>query len=251
MAQYDPWHSLKKFTSARIGLGRAGGSLPTRELLDFSMAHAEARDAVHSELNVPLLREELADLNIGCIELCSKARTRYEYLQRPDFGRLLSDESREKLAGFKHDDIDLVIVVADGLSATAAQTQTPELLKIWLPMLRSASLRIGPVVIVRQGRVAVEDEIGALLGAKAAVILIGERPGLGTPDSLGAYLVFNPQPGNKDNNRNCVSNIRPAGLPLKIAADTLEYLVTESLRRCLSGVDLKDERKDTPALAGA
>lgn len=250
MVAFDPWHSLRKFTSARIGLGRAGGSLPTRELLDFTMAHAEARDAVHSELDVPQLREELESLGVRCIELASKARNRFEYLQRPDLGRVLSDDSCTKLSALKHDDVDLAIIVADGLSATAAQLQTPPLLKIWLPMLRAASLRVGPVALVRQGRVAIEDEIGAALNAKAAVILIGERPGLGTPDSLGAYLVFDPRQGNKDNNRNCVSNIRPAGLPLEIAASTLEYLVTESLRRRLSGVDLKDERKDTPVLTG-
>jgi ethanolamine ammonia-lyase small subunit len=248
MIPFDPWHSLRKFTSARIGLGRAGGSLPTRELLDFALAHAEARDAVHSELDVPQLREQLESLGVRCVDLASRARSRFDYLQRPDLGRLLSDESRARLAAIRPDDVDLAIIAADGLSATATQSQTPPLLALWLPMLRAADIRVGPVALVRQGRVAIEDEIGAALNAKAAVILIGERPGLGAPVRLGAYLVFNRRQGNKDNNRNCVSNIRPAGLPLEIAASTLKYLVTESLRRRISGVDLKDERTETPAL---
>jgi ethanolamine ammonia-lyase small subunit len=259
-AAFDPWRGLGRFTAARIGLGRAGGSLPTRELLDFAMDHAEARDAVHAELDVGKLREAVEKLGVRCVELETRARDRLEYLQRPDLGRRLSEESAEKLRGMEIPAgntlkrelqytvgtpvprFDVAIVLGDGLSAMAAEMQIPGVLGEWLPMLRAAGMSVGPVAIVRMARVAVEDEVGEILRAKAAVILLGERPGLGTADSLGAYLVFGPKVGRKDGERNCVSNIRAGGLGIKEAARTLDYLLREAVRRGLSGVGLKDER---------
>lgn len=238
----DPWTSLRRFTSARIALGRAGASLPTAEVVDFTIAHAAARDAVHAALDVEALSAALKSLGLPVVSLATKAADRQIYLQRPDLGRRLDEPSCKALADLRATDVDVALIVADGLSAPAAQRQAPPLLGALLPMLARTGLRVGPICIVRQARVAVEDEIGAALGAKVAVILIGERPGLGTAESLGAYLVFDPRIGRTDAQRNCISNIRPGGLNFSDAAATLHYLITESLRRRISGVGLKDER---------
>ena len=238
----DPWAALRRHTAARIALGRAGGSLPTAEWLGFSMAHAEARDAVHSELDLDQLERDLSGLELPCMRLHSDAADRAAYLQRPDLGRRLDAASKTALVAVNARPADLALIVADGLSALAAQRQAPALLRELLPTLRASRLTLTPLVLVRQGRVAVEDEIGELLHASAAVMLIGERPGLGSADSLGAYLVFGPKPGNTDAGRNCVSNIRAEGLAPKAAAQTLAYLVDGMMRRRLSGVGLKDER---------
>jgi len=241
MMQRDVWNGLRKYTPARIALGRAGGSLPSSEVLDFAWAHAEARDAVHARLDVEKLVGEIEVLGVKCLKLQSAAPDRISYVRRPDLGRRLSDRSKAELQ--KHSrSCDVALIVADGLSATAAHQQSPKLLAALLPMVKSNGLTISPICIVQNGRVAIQDEIGQLLGAKSAVILLGERPGLGTADSLGAYLVFAPKPGKTDADRNCVSNIREAGLPPTAAAGTIHYLLTEALRRKISGVNLKDER---------
>lgn len=242
--QPDPWSALRRHTSARIALGRAGGSLPTGEVLSFTAAHAAARDAVHSALDESALAGDLAGVGLSIVNVASAAHDRATYLQRPDLGRRLDDSVRESIASTTPWDVALII--ADGLSAPAVQRHAAPLVKLLVPMLQTAGLTIGPLVIVRHGRVAIEDEIGQRLRAACAVILIGERPGLGSPDSLGAYLTFNPKPGNTDADRNCVSNIRPQGLPLPVAAETLRHLIVESLRLKISGVQLKDER--TPLL---
>jgi len=242
----DAWSTLRRFTSARIALGRAGASLPTAEVLDFALAHAAARDAVHAVLDVDALNAALAPLGLRTVALATMAGDRQIYLQRPDLGRQLDEPSREQLGALKGPEVDVAFIVADGLSAPAAQRQAPPLLAALLPMLARAGLSVGPVCIVTQARVVVEDEIGQILGAKVAIILIGERPGLGTAESLGAYLVFDPRAGRTDAERNCISNIRPGGLSSADAAQTLHYLITESLRRRISGVGLKDER---PALS--
>lgn len=239
----DPWEHLKKFTSARIALGRAGGSLPTRELLKFQLAHANARDAVHWPFDGAQLAGQIKNLGPPTIELHSAAGDRTTYLQRPDLGRRLDDESRLKLqdAAAKAEPADLVIVVSDGLSALAAHRQVVPVLESLLPLLLQDNWKIAPIVLVRHGRVAIEDEIGVILGTQFALMLLGERPGLGSPDGLGAYLVYGPRPGLTDAQRNCVSNIRPEGLPPPAAARTLHYLLTEARARKLSGVALKDE----------
>jgi ethanolamine ammonia-lyase small subunit len=244
------WNLLRQMTPARVALGRAGGSLPTEEVLSFATAHAQARDAVWAEMDVEALAGELEELGIPVVKLASAARDRREYLLCPDAGRRLDDRSRSALAALSDDvrDRDLCIVVADGLSALAAQRQAVPLLRELLPRLNGSGVSLAPLCLVKLGRVAVQDEVGHALGAKAALILLGERPGLGSPDSLGAYLVFDPAPGARsDADRNCVSNIRPEGLACAPAAATLHYLIAESLRRKLGGIGLKDER----ALPGA
>lgn len=240
----DPWKGLRRFTAARIALGRTGSSLPTRELLDFQLAHARAMDAVHAALEPDRLATAIGVLGLDTLVLSTCARDRKTYLTRPDLGRRFSDDSRKRLEdaarGVRPPDVALLVV--DGLSALAAHRQVVPLLQRLIPMLDSAGIRVGPVILVPHGRVALQDEAGTVLGAKVALSLIGERPGLGSPDSLGAYFVYGPRPGNTDANRNCVSNIRPEGLHPDCAAETLFYLIRESLRRQVSGVELKDDR---------
>lgn len=231
---------LRDYTPARVELGRAGISIPTRALLEFQLAHARARDAVH----LPLATGSLAiELKMPSIILASAARNRDEYLKRPDLGRRLSDESRERLAPLRAE-FDAAFVIADGLSALAVHRHVAPLLDV---LLRDLDWRIAPVGIVEQGRVAIGDEIGELLGARMAVVLIGERPGLSSPDSLGAYLTWQPRPGRTDAERNCVSNIRTEGLSYAAAGRKLLFLMTESRRLKLSGVRLKEDARALPA----
>jgi len=238
----DPWSSLRRHTAARIALGRAGGSLPTREVLSFNLAHAAARDAVHGELDVESLERSLASLGLPCVQLSSQAPDRLTYLQRPDLGRRLDNPSRAALAAVPDRGSDVAIIIADGLSPPAARRQAPPLLERLLPALKTGGITVAPIAIVRQARVAIEDEIGSALGVRIAVIFIGERPGLGAATSLGAYLVHDPRIGRTDAERNCISNIRPDGMRPEHAADLLAYLIVESLRLRISGVVLKDER---------
>lgn len=236
----NPWEFLRDYTTARIALGRAGGSLPTRRHLDFQLDHARARDAVHSELDMALLEKEIAALGYETIRLQSAAPDRATYLQRPDLGRRLSDESR-RLAEQNKSAGGVAFIVADGLSALAVQRHAPPMLEAILSRLDPDEWRVAPIALVEQGRVAISDEIGSLIGAELAVILIGERPGLSSPDSLGIYLTYGPRIGNTDANRNCISNIRDAGLSYPEAAHRLIYLMTAARRLGLSGVDLKDD----------
>jgi ethanolamine ammonia-lyase small subunit len=239
----DPWEALRGATSARIALGRAGGSLPTREWLSFKAAHAAARDAVHLLFEAEQLAEEVRTLGVEVVLVESAAPDRRTFLERPDLGRQLDERSRYKLQQLRAaSEFDLAIVVSDGLSAVAAHRQARLLLAALLPGLIADKWSIAPIVVARFGRVALEDEIGQILGARLALMLIGERPGLGSPDSLGAYIVHAPRSGNTDANRNCVSNIRPEGLAHEAAAATIHYLLTETRRRKLSGVQLKDQR---------
>ena len=243
----DPWRRLRELTPARIALGRAGGSLPTRELLDFQRAHAQARDAVLEPFDPAALAAEISSLGAATLVAHSAATDRKTFLTRPDLGRRLSDASR-RLFSPDAQGFDVAIIVSDGLSALAVARQATPLLAAFLPLAESVGWRLAPVTVVLHGRVAIADEIGQLLGAKAAVILLGERPGLSSPDSLGAYLVYDPRPGRTDAQRNCVSNIRPQGLPPAAAAAAIHYLLGEALRRKISGIALKDER---PALGKA
>jgi ethanolamine ammonia-lyase small subunit len=237
----DPWAGLTAFTAARIALGRTGTSEPLAAALAFRLAHAQAREAVYSELEADRLLNELAVLSLPACRVSSQATTRPEYLQRPDLGRRLNDASAAALAGLAAGECDLVFVLADGLSATATNTHAVPLLRLLLPELAAAGLRLGPVVLAGQARVALGDEVGSLLKARLVLVLLGERPGLSAPDSLGAYFTYAPRPGLTDEARNCVSNIRPAGLPYAAAAARLAWLLGEALRRQLSGVALKDE----------
>ncbi|HXA64924.1 MAG TPA: ethanolamine ammonia-lyase subunit EutC [Bryobacteraceae bacterium] len=228
--------SLREFTPARVDLGRTGHSLPTSELLDFQLAHAKARDAVHLPLDVTSLILELKQKNIPCVMLASEANDRITYLHRPDLGRRLNAESREQLAPLKSE-YDAAFVIADGLSALAVHRHAAPLLELVLAKL---DWNIAPVAIVEQGRVGIGDEIGELLGSKLAVVLIGERPGLSSPDSLGIYLTWQPRAGCTDADRNCISNIRAEGLGYGLAAHKLLFLMNESRRLKLSGVQLKE-----------
>jgi ethanolamine ammonia-lyase small subunit len=234
--------SLRDYTPARVDLGRSGHSLPTHELLNFQLAHAQARDAVHLPLDVTSLVVELNQKNIPSITLASAAHDRTTYLHRPDLGRQLNPDSRERLAKLKSN-YDAVFIIADGLSALAVHRHATPLLEATLPNL---DWNIAPVAIVQQGRVAVGDEIGEILGAKLSVVLIGERPGLSSPDSLGIYLTWNPRPGRTDAERNCISNVRAEGLSYTLAAHKLLFLMTESRRLKLSGVPLKESARTLP-----
>jgi ethanolamine ammonia-lyase small subunit len=233
----DPWEFLRAHTPARLAPGRAGHSLSTRALLEFNLDHARARDAVWAALDLPRLRDVYPEI----LSTKTQAASRQEYLLRPDRGRKLHSASANLLSNYPKVPVDLSIVLADGLSAGAVQTHAVPLLNHLVPALQSRGWTLAPLVVVEQGRVAVADEIGYLLGAEIALILIGERPGLTSPDSLGAYLTFGPRPGRTDETRNCVSNIRPEGLTYAFAAAKLFYLLSEMKNRQLSGVDLKDE----------
>ncbi|NVF13486.1 ethanolamine ammonia-lyase subunit EutC [Vreelandella maris] len=247
----NPWERLNAFTDARIGLGRAGVSLPTSKLLAFQLAHAQAQDAVHCPLDVEALSTELTqalDLSEATLRLHSHAQDRAMYLQRPDYGRRLNDESREHLqqAAASQQRYDLAVVVVDGLSALAVQQNSAPFLGSLYQMLSSdtADWQLAPLTIVEQGRVAIGDEIGGLLNADAVLVMIGERPGLSSPDSLGLYMTWAPEPGLKDDRRNCISNVRPAGLQIEEAARRFFLLLKEARQLKLSGVKLKDRSED-------
>jgi len=234
--------ALRELTPARVGLGRAGASMPTDALLAFTLDHARARDAVHSAFDAPRLIAGLAGLGIEASLVSSQARNRRDYLRRPDLGRMLDPDSRRVLAeqgggGAR----ELAIVIGDGLSPAAVNLHAVELVRHLGPRLAEAGIRIGHVVIASGARVALGDEIGAVLGAQMVVMLIGERPGLSAPDSLGAYLTFAPRIGLTDEKRNCVSNIHGAGLSYDEAAFKIAWLVREGMAQQITGVALKDE----------
>lgn len=234
----DTWAHLRAHTNARVALGRAGHAMPTDPLLAFSLAHAQARDAVHRSLDVAAMESRLRQQGFETLSAHSAAPDRPTYLRRPDLGRRLSAASREALTRTRYEKPDLVFVLADGLSALAAERQAiPFLLEA---RARVAHWRIGPVVVAEQARVALGDEIGEALGARMVVVLIGERPGLSSPDSLGIYLTYAPRVGCHDAQRNCISNVRPAGLGFDVAAFKLQYLIDEAFRLGLTGVGLKE-----------
>ncbi|RYY33913.1 MAG: ethanolamine ammonia-lyase subunit EutC [Sphingobacteriaceae bacterium] len=236
----DGWNALRKHTSARVGIGRAGNSIPVKQSLAFKLAHAHARDAVYSKLDSEQLTASLAQFNLPVLKIESQADYRELYLQRPDLGRFPDEASVQQLQ-IHTGQSDVAIIIADGLSAYAVNSNAVAMLEILLPMLVSAKLTIAPIVLVEHGRVAIGDAVASILNAKLSLVLIGERPGLSSSDSMGAYLTYNPQPGLTDEARNCVSNIRPEGLPHNEAARKLYYLIQQAFRRKISGVTLKDD----------
>jgi ethanolamine ammonia-lyase small subunit len=256
----NPWAKLKQLTSARIALGRSGISLPTHEQLKFQLAHAQARDAVHYQLDVSKfcseLRQTFSSINPECIALHSAAMDRTTYLKRPDFGKRLSLASRDVLLSNPIDtnqalntfNYDIVFVVVDGLSALAIESNALRFLKLACTDLQSEKFKIAPFCVVEQGRVAIGDEIGELLRAKLVVVMIGERPGLSSPDSMGIYLTWHPKVGLTDESRNCISNIRNGGLSDAEASRKLRYLITQAHKRRLSGVMLKDDTSPAQTL---
>ena len=237
----NPWHALRALTPARIALGRAGVSVPTSVQLDFQLAHARARDAVHTPLDCPALATQLAQASHVPIQVHSACPDRATYLQRPDLGRRLDEPSRAALGAAAAPTCELALVVADGLSALAVAQNAAPFIEALLARLCADGWVRPPIVIVQQGRVAIGDEIGALLGARCVVVLIGERPGLSSPDSMGLYMTWQPRPGLSDAQRNCISNVRPAGMGYEEAAHKLHYLLEQARTRRLSGVTLKDE----------
>lgn len=234
------WLRLRAATLARIGLARAGASIATRDHLAFQLDHARARDAVHEPFDSVLLGEALTQRQYEIINLHSAALDRHTYLARPDLGRRLDNRSRRALDGIASS-CDLLFVLADGLSPRAVATHALPVLDLAVPSLLQDGWKTGPVVIVTQGRVAIGDEIGHVLRAALVAVLIGERPGLSSPDSLGIYLTWSPTIGRVDAERNCISNIRPEGLPYAEAAKRLLYLCIEAKRRGQTGVGLKDQ----------
>jgi ethanolamine ammonia-lyase small subunit len=233
--------TLRELTPARVGLGRSGASMPTDALLAFTLDHARARDAVHAAFDATHLVAELADLGLQVSEVSSQAQGRRDYLRRPDLGRLLSADSRRALEKESAGAGEIVIVIGDGLSPAAVNVHAVELVRHLVPRLANAGMLLGRVVVASGARVALGDEIGAVVGARMVVMLIGERPGLSAPDSLGAYITFAPRIGLTDEKRNCVSNIHGAGLSYAEAAVKIAWLVREGLARQVTGVALKDE----------
>ena len=243
------WKDLRRFTNARIALGRSGVSLPVARQLEFQAAHAAARTAVHSELDMAALEADLAALSLETVTVKSRVSDRSEYLRRPDLGRKLAPEDAERLAALAPGTApDVAIVIADGLSALAVQQSAPPFLKAFLPHVERAGLTLAPTVVALQGRVAIGDEVAEQLGARCVIMLIGERPGLSAADSLGLYLTWAPGPGSTDADRNCISNIREGGLSFREAAYRAGYLMQEAFERKLSGVMLKDNTVADPAL---
>lgn len=237
----DPWLALSRFTAARIALGRAGGSVRTETLLDFRLAHARAKDAVELHFDSELLTRELGEAGIETFAVATQAGDRRLFLQRPDLGRALHEATREALAAKRSEwgERDLCIVVSDGLSALAAERQTVGVLSVLMPLLAARGVTSYPVLVAPFARVKLADELGELLGAKQSLILLGERPGLSSPDSLGAYVTFAPRADRSDADRNCVSNIRAEGFPCPDAARKIADILLESTRLGLSGVALK------------
>jgi ethanolamine ammonia-lyase small subunit len=258
----NPWRKLKEFTSARIALGRSGNSIPTHEFLSFQLDHARAMDAVHCALDTRVLVEQLRDLpkfesvlQQEPLIVESKVRDRLMYLQRPDLGRQLDDLAWDKLkdiANSIEEDIDLAIVIADGLSSTAIQNHAIPVMHRLLSLLNQDiehPKKVAPICIVKQGRVAVADDVSECLSAKMVLILIGERPGLTSPDSMGMYLTWAARRGSKDSQRNCISNIRPEGLGYDEACQKAFYLINEAFKMKLSGIHLKDRSEHEECLS--
>jgi ethanolamine ammonia-lyase small subunit len=235
-----PWAALRSLTAARIGLARTGASLATAPLLDFKLAHARARDAVHELLDVSRLAADIATLGMPVLQAASAAQDRQRHLMRPDLGRRLAPESEAALAAHAGA-YDIVFVVADGLSAGAVQRHAAPVLAGTLPALRAAGWRIAPCVVALHGRVALGDAIATLLHADCVAVLVGERPGLSAPDSMGAYLTWAPHSQTTDADRNCISNIRPDGIGYADAAFKLVHLLDAMRKRRVSGVELKDD----------
>lgn len=241
----DSWAHLRRFTPARVALGRVGRALPLDAVLDLALAHAEAKDAVWQEPDWERVKEGLKRLGRGFVEVESKVPDRHQYLLRPDWGRSLSEESETRLRPYQ-DNYDLALCVVDGLSGAAiTENALPILTEIW-EWMDTTGWKVAPPVLGRQGRVALGDEIGAALGARMTLVLIGERPGLSSPDSLGLYLTYAPGRGKLDSERNCISNVRPGGLSYAEAVETVRLLMYGALALQTTGVELKPDVKYLP-----
>jgi ethanolamine ammonia-lyase small subunit len=239
----DPWEALRRYTPARIALGRAGPAQPTKEVLEFGLAHARARDAVHQPLDADRLERDLRAAGYAPLRVASRASDRATYLTRPDLGRRLDEGSARRLAGTS----EIAVAIEDGLSAIAAQTHVVPLLDALVRLSAQRWSGVG-IVVALQGRVALGDEIGELLSARLIVVMIGERPGLSSPDSLGVYLTHAPRIGRTDAERNCISNIHARGLSYEEAARRVDWLAGAALARGVTGIALKDDSGSTSKL---
>jgi ethanolamine ammonia-lyase small subunit len=237
---------LRDKTPARIGLGRTGAALPTAAHLDFQRAHAQARDAVYARLDVDRILAGLGEIGLTAIPLHSAAADRPTYLRRPDLGRRLDAASRQRLQEQPSAPAELLFVIADGLSANAVNIQAVALVNAVLAGLGAEAPQLGPVIVIEGGRVAIGDEVGGLLGADLVVVLIGERPGLSAPASLGIYVTWQPAPGTVDAARNCLSNIHPRGLSVPDAAASLLALIASARRYRMTGIGLSQRLAQTP-----
>ncbi|QJQ94315.1 MULTISPECIES: ethanolamine ammonia-lyase subunit EutC [Halomonadaceae] len=246
----NPWRRLREYTDARIGLGRAGGSLPTAAQLEFQLAHAQARDAVHLALDTERMVTKLSEHFDLVLRLHSAAHERSEYLRRPDLGRRLDEASARQLSELNTPPCDVALCVVDGLSSRAIHENALPFLDALLPLIEEEGWLTGPLALVEQGRVAIGDPIGEALNARMGVVLIGERPGLSSPDSLGIYFTWAPCTGRRDSERNCISNVRPRGQSYDAAARLLVYLMREASTLGVSGVALKDNSEAESQLGG-
>lgn len=239
----DPWVGLQQYTDARIALGRCGSSLPLKESLKFKLAHARARDAVHQAVQTAVLASQLTARGIQSIPLTSRITDRKEYLTRPDQGRRLGDEARQILLS-QPKGYDVGVMICDGLSAPAIHQSAVAVACGFLDVVRDARLTFAPVLVVTHGRVAIGNEIGEILGIKLTILLIGERPGLSSSDSLGVYMTYAPSLETTDESRNCISNIRPGGMTVAEAVRRMAYLTEEAFAQKRTGVELKDKMPD-------
>lgn len=240
----DPWEALKSFTDARIAMGRTGCSLLTDDYLQFSLAHARARDAIKTPFRRDVVASQLHKMGLETVNVESAAMCRETFITRPDLGRRLSDESREQLRKMNYPGADVLLVIGDGLSSKAVHKQAVPLIQQFLPYMEQLGLSVGPVVLANQSRVALGDDIAEMMHCRLVAILIGERPGLSSPDSLGIYMTYKPFAGRLESERNCISNVRPEGLTYDRAAFKLAWLVESAFDRQVSGVALKDESDD-------
>lgn len=244
----DSWLALKRYTQARIALGHAGHAVPTQAQLGLQLAHARARDAVHLPWDSEAFAEQTRSMGEEVRIVQTQVLSRTEYLRRPDLGRELTERSCSQLTDSAGTGADVALIVSNGLSSTAVECHGLSLLRSIVTAYRTRNISIAPICLVANGRVALSDSIGCALGAREAVIIVGERPGLSAADSLGAYLTFGPRAGNTDERRNCISNIRPPeGLGYATAAAKLLYLTEEALKRGYSGVMLKDNSEEALA----
>lgn len=242
----DQWEKLKAFTDARIALGRAGCSIPTKSMLDFQLAHAQARDAVYQVLDTQQLQQNTQKMGLQSLWVQSQANDKEEYLKRPDLGRLLNKNSLKLLEDFKSDleaPFDVCIVAGDGLSARAIEENAIPLIGLLKDEIEKQAWSLAPIIFATGSRVALGDQVAEALKSKMLIMLIGERPGLSSPDSLGIYYTYDAQTGSLDSKRNCISNIRPAGLSIQIATQRLMQLMINSKNLGYSGVNLKDEHE--------
>ena len=240
----DDWEKLRQFTDARIAIGRAGCSIPTNAMLDFQLAHAQARDAVYQNLNIDNIQQSLVKLGLQSLMVHSQAINKEEYLKRPDLGRLLSEDSKTMLLNYtksNQEKYDVCIVMGDGLSALAIEENAVAFIQSMKEQIETKQWKLAPIIIAEGSRVALGDPIAEIFKAKMLIMLIGERPGLSSPDSMGIYYTWDAKSGSLDSKRNCISNVRPAGLSIPIATQRLIHLMQKSFELKLSGVNLKDD----------